>query len=190
MNRYAVFVILPVLLLVVSVSGLWAEGEGIRATIIGREGTRFEVSSLQHREHDTFSFSRGTEWKTLKFRRIKKIEFLGSGSDEEPPIMVTLVDGKTLAGTVRVGGAGSGGYTYGTGSPTFTGKTNLGKFVISLEDIKEVIFRHEKQAVMGCPTCSRLFEQKGYRYCPYDGAKLEAVAEESEEGKTLQPSKE
>jgi len=189
MNRYAVFGILPVLLLVVWVSGLWAEDKGIQATIIDRAGTRFEVSSLQHREHDTFSFSRGTEWKTLKFRRIKKIEFLGGASDEEPPIMVTLLDGERLAGTVRVGGSGSGGYTYGTSSPTFTGKTNLGKFVISLKDIKEVIFRHEQRAVKRCPTCSRLFEQEGYRYCPYDGAKLEAVAEESVEEKTLQPSK-
>jgi hypothetical protein len=190
MNRYAVLGILLGLFLVFSVSGLWAEGEGIRATIIDRAGTRFEVSSLQHHEHDTFSFSRGTEWKTLKFRKIKKIEFLGGGSDEEGPIRVALMDGKLLAGTVRVGGAGSGGYTYGTSSPTFTGKTNLGKFVISLKDIKEVIFRHEKQAVKVCPTCSRLFEQEGYRYCPYDGAKLEAVAEEPAQGKTLQPSKE
>ncbi len=190
MNRYALLGLLLCLLLIFGLSGLRAEGEGIRATIIDRAGTRFEVSSLQHREHDTFSFSRGSEWKTLKFRRIKKIEFLGSGSDEEPPIMVTLVDGKTLAGTVRVGGAGSGGYTYGTRSPTFTGKTDLGKFVFSLKDIKEVIFRHEKRAVKGCPTCSRLFEQEGYRYCPYDGAKLEAVGEEPAEEKTLQPAKE
>ena len=183
MNRYAVLGILSGLLLVVWVSGLWAEGEGIQATIIDRAGTRFEVSSLQHREHDTFSFSRGAEWKTLKFREIEKIEFLGSGSDEEPPIRVTLVDGKLLAGTVRVGGSGSGGYMYGTSSPTFTGKTNLGKFVISLKDIKEVIFRHEKQAVKVCPTCGRKFEQKGYRFCPYDGVKLEVAVEDSTKGK-------
>ena len=175
MNRYGVLGLSLCFFLILGLSSLGAESEGIRATIIDRAGTRFEVSSLQHREHDTFSFSRGAEWKTLKFRRIKKIEFLGSGSDEEPPIMVTLVDGKTLAGTVRVGGAGSGGYTYGTSSPTFTGKTNLGKFVISLKDIREVIFRHEKKTVKICPTCTRKFEQEGYRFCPYDGTKLEEM---------------
>ncbi|MCD6333732.1 MAG: zinc ribbon domain-containing protein [Candidatus Latescibacteria bacterium] len=190
MNRYAVLGMLLSLLLTVGISSPWAESEGIQATIIDRAGTRFEVSSFQYHEHDTFSFSRGTEWKTLKFRRIEKIEFLGGRSDEEPPIRVTLLDGKTLAGTVRVGGAGSGGYTYGTSSPTFTGKTNLGKFVISLKDIKEVIFHHEKQAVKRCPTCGRKFEQEGYRFCPYDGTKLEAVNEDTTKVKAPQPSKE
>jgi len=188
MNRYAVLGLSLCLVLVFGLPSLWAESKGIQATIIDREGTRFEVSDLKLREHDTFSFSRGNEWKTLKFREIKKIEFLGGESEEEQSIMVTLVDGNSLAGTVRVGGTGSGEYMYGATSPTFAGKTNLGKFLIHLKDIKEVIFRHEKKTVKICPTCTRKFEQEGYRFCPYDGTKLEVVAEEPTKTKAPQPS--
>ena len=188
MNRYAVSGLSLCLLLIFGLSSLWAEIKGIRATIIDRAGTRFEVSDLKLREHDTFSFSRGNEWNTLKFRRIKKIEFLGGENDEEQSIMVSLVDGNSLAWTVRVGGTGSSGYFYGATSPTFAGKTNLGKFLIHLKDIKEVIFRHEKKTVKVCPTCTRKFEQKGYRFCPYDGTKLEVMAEDTMKTKTPQPS--
>ncbi|MFH1008893.1 MAG: hypothetical protein V1800_15565 [Candidatus Latescibacterota bacterium] len=194
MSRYAALGFSLCFFLLLVPSMLRAESEGIRATIIDRAGTRFEVTSFQYHEHDTFSFSRGSEWKTMKFRKIKKIEFLGDGKDEEVSIGVTLLDGEILAGTVRVEGLGSGGYTSSTSSPTFTGKTNLGKFVISIKDTKEVIFRHEKQVEKTCPACTKSFQQEGYRYCPYDGAKLRAeaeeAAEEAEEKDTLEPAKE
>jgi len=189
MNRYAVSGLSLCFLLIFGPSSLWAESKGIRATIIDREGTRFEVSDLKVREHDTFSFSRGSEWKTLKFREIKKIEFLGGESDEERPIMVTLVNGKSLAGTVRVGGTGSGSYMYGTSRPIFTGKTNLGKFVIPFRDTKEVIFHPKKKAVKICPTCGLEFKQEGYRFCPYDGTKLEVAAEDTVKVRAPQPSR-
>ena len=188
MNRYAVLGFSLCLLLIFGLSSPWAQSKGVRATIIDREGTRFEVSDLKVREHDTFSFSRGHEWKTLKFREIKKIEFMGGESDEERPITVTLVNGKSLAGTVRVGGTGSGGYMSGTSFPTFTGKTNLGKFLIPLKETKEVIFHHKKKSVKVCPTCTRKFEQEGYRFCPYDGTKLEVMGEEPPKTKAPQPS--
>jgi hypothetical protein len=53
-----------------------------------------------------------------------------------------------------------------------TGKTALGKFRLSLRRVKDVIFRPAETA-MTCPADGKVFEQKGYKFCPYDGTPLE-----------------
>ena len=152
----------------------WAgPAKEVRATIIDRDGNRFEVQNLELEGHKVLFLMRGEERRKVKFKEIRKIEFIGVRSEEEMPVRITLRDGRILVGTIYVGG-GLTGYIRGARLVSFTGRTDLGKFTIPLRDVREVFF-YGGVLLKRCPICGRIFEQKDYRYCPYDGVKLELV---------------
>jgi len=150
-----------------------AEAE-TRATVIDRVGNRFEVSKFKYRKHDEFVFSAGRERKVFKLREIKKITFKGDVKEEEQPIDLILSNGKTIVGTISVGSTrqSEGAFrTYGPTQIAFSGVTKLGRFILPLRDTKEVILHHDI-ALKRCPVGGKVFEQKGYRFCPHHGVEL------------------
>jgi len=157
----------------------WAKpAKEVRATIIDRDGNRFEVQNLELEGQKVLFLMRGDERRKVKFKEIRKIEFTGARSEEEMPVRVTLRDGRLLTGTIYVGG-GLTGYIRGARMVSFTGRTALGKFTIPLRDVREVFF-YGGMLIKRCPTCGRIFEQKEYLYCPYDGTKLELIEVEED----------
>lgn len=148
------------------------DAKEVRATIIDRDGNRFEVRDLKLEGQKVLFLVRGDERSKLRFREIRKIKFIGGRSEEEMPVRVKLRDGRLLEGTVYVGGLV--GYVRGARPVSFTGHTDLGKFTIPLRDVREVFF-YGGVLLRRCPKCGRMFEQKDYKFCPYDGTKLELV---------------
>jgi len=149
------------------------DAKEVRATIIDRDGNRFEVRDLKLEGQKVLFLMRGDERLKLRFREIRKIDFIGGRSEEEMPVRIKLRDGRLLVGTVYVGG-GLVGYVRGARLVSFTGHTDLGKFTIPLRDVREVFF-YGGVLLRRCPKCGHIFEQKDYKFCPYDGTKLELV---------------
>jgi hypothetical protein len=146
----------------------------LRATVIDRDGNRFEVTNFKHEGQDAFPMIVGDKRTMVKFKEVKQVEFRGAPNDETQPVLVVFLDGRTSQGEVFVGGSGRIAGTGGSVSAqmVFTGNTPHGKFRLPMKSVKEVIF-HPVQAVMKCPTDGRTYEQEGYKFCPYDGTPLE-----------------
>ncbi|MBI4531493.1 MAG: hypothetical protein HY709_08200 [Candidatus Latescibacteria bacterium] len=163
-----------ILLLAIIVGGTPVVAVELRATVVDRDGNRFEVTNFKYEGQDAFPMIVSDKRTMVKFKEVKQIEFRGAPNDETQPVLVVFLDGRTSQGEVFVGGSGR---IVGTGGSVsaqmaFTGNTSLGKFRLSLKRVKEVIF-HPVQTVMRCPTDGRTFEQEGYTFCPYDGMPLE-----------------
>lgn len=151
----------------------------IKATIIDRDGNRFEVTDLSYMGTDYIRVYRGDMPVGFSMQDISKIEFQGDRKDEKQPVRLKLTTSEVMSGYVQSSTLENFGYGFSQNPFVFTGKTNLGKFTIALKDTKEILFHHEKKRIMVCPVDKKQFDQEGYKFCPYDGTKLEPMSPDS-----------
>ena len=129
-----------------------AAAEGPQATVIDRYGNRHELSAIKIKDRTELEYYVDDDRRTAGFDEIQMIVIEGQTGDEERPVKVHLRRGRVDAGRLFTGGHGAsphqdsfGGARASTG---LTGKTSIGPFVLSLDDVKEVRFRH----VAGAPS--------------------------------------
>lgn len=123
-----------------------APADSLWATIVGRNGARFEVFDLSPPHRGAFEISRGEEMHRLTFGEIRRIEFMGDDSDQEEqvPVLVTLRDGTTLAGTTPVGSLRGTVNIYDRSDIMLSAKTTLGPLVMALRNVRDIAFHTPK----------------------------------------------
>ena len=129
--------------------------KGTKATVIDRFGDRYELSAIKIKDRTELEYYVGDERRAVAFEEIQRIVIDGEAGEEERPVRVYLRRGRVEAGRMFTGGHGASPHQDSFGgarAPTgLTGNTNLGPFVRSLDDVKEVRFRHTTEAPPEAP---------------------------------------
>lgn len=156
------------------VSGRTIECAERAASIIDREGNRTEATSLRYEGQQSLPVMVEGVRSLVKFKEIRDIEFQGGPNEEIQPVVLGLLDGRVLNGEVVTGSSGrvSGGAGSVSSQMSLTGNTRLGRFRLPLSLVKKVIFQ-PSSPMARCPVDGRLFQQEGYKFCPYDGTPLQ-----------------
>lgn len=143
------------LLIVVAASALLSSpassAKPIGATVVDRYGNRHDLSDIKIKDRTELVYYVGVERRTAGFDQIDKLVVDGVSGDEERPVKVFLRTGRVDAGRLFTGGHGAsttqdiseGSVGSGARAPTgVSGKTSLGPWLLSLDDVREVRFRH------------------------------------------------
>ncbi len=148
--------LMPVFILIgIAVSVLVAtpasSAKPIGATVIDRFGNRHDLSGIRIKGRTQLEYYVGAERRTAGFDHIDKLVVDGPSGDEERPVKVHLRTGRVDAGRLFTGGHGAsfnqnigdGSTGGGARAPTgVSGNTSLGPWLLSLDDVREVRFRH------------------------------------------------
>ena len=125
--------------------------QGTSATVIDRFGNRHELTAIRIKNRTQLDYYVGDERRSAPFDHVQKLVVDGQAGDEERPVKVHLRSGRVDAGRLFTGGSGTSthqdvgdGFTGGGArAPTgVSGKTSLGPWMLSLDDVREVRFLH------------------------------------------------
>ena len=142
-------------------------GSGITAIVTQTEGVKSEIRDLELRQEklgiisltlvpvDSYMIRKGRAAVTVPIRKIDRIIFNG---DE---VSIKGSKGGTVEGKVD---KDSRFFLFGT--------VAMGEFKIDMAHVKSLEFIHPQARLHQCPSCNRIFENKEWRYCPHDGARL------------------
>ena len=118
----------------------------IKATVIDRLGNAHEVAKFAFQDRNELEYYVKATRQFKPFNQIERIVFEGNRGDEEQTISVHLRTGATEIGTILTGGnaAPRAHDTFGSGRAEvlFTGVSELGPFVMRLNEVREVKIRH------------------------------------------------
>ncbi len=150
-----------------------ASQQDSRSIVLDRKGNRFEVSNLLLGGRNDLVFTAGKQRYRIKFNQIRKVELQGHSADEKKSIVVTLRDGKVLSGAIfaDTNTPNTSGSIRFRVSKTLSGETKLGKFSLSLKDVRQIVFRHD-ESIRYCPVDQKRFVDSEFNFCPYHGDRL------------------
>jgi hypothetical protein len=144
-------------------------GSGIKVIVTQTEGVKTEVSDLEMRQEklgiisltlvpvDSYMIRKGRAQVTVPIRRIERIIF--NGED----VSIKGRKGSIVEGKVDTD---SRFFLFGT--------VAMGEYKIDLAHVKSLEFIHPTGRLQQCPSCNRIYENKEWRYCPHDGARLKS----------------
>jgi hypothetical protein len=119
------------------------------ALVIDRFGNRHDLSAIRIKDRTELEYYVGDERRKASFDHIQKFVVDGATGDEERPVKVHLRSGRVDAGMLFTGGQessanqGFNASSSGGRAPTgVSGKTSLGPWLLSLDDVREVRFQH------------------------------------------------
>jgi len=125
--------------------------EKISATVIDRFGNRHDLTGIKIKDRTQLDYYVGYERRSAGFDRIDKLIVEGVAGDEERPVKLHLRTGRVEVGRLFTGGSGTsnaqdiadGSISGGARAPTgVSGRTSLGPWRLSLDDVREVRFQH------------------------------------------------
>ena len=127
----------------------------IKATLIDRRGNSYNVSKFAFKDRNDIEYYVGDLRRVKPLAKIERLLLGGERNDEEKPITVFLRDGETEKGTILTG-SGSAPRTqdsfYGGSSEiSFTGVSDYGPFIMRLNEVREVKFRHATKIAAAKP---------------------------------------
>ncbi len=154
---------------------MWG-GEGraiqskIKATVVDRLGNKHEVSKFTYQDRVELEYYVGDVRRIKPFARIDRIVFEGNRGDEQQAISVYLRNGVTESGSILTGGnsAPRAQDSFGSGRAEilFSGVSELGPFIMRLNEVREVIIRHPAGSlpIPDAPLKATLITMKGKRF--------------------------
>ncbi len=129
----------------VGLSGMNAPAEAgpppLQATIIDRQGNRFDVDRLQYNNRRDIIYYLDGQRRVVSLAAIERLRFIGARNDEQQTLIVTFRSGRVEEGRITVGRSSPHQDAIGLGgtSPRFSGATALGPFFILANDVSEVL---------------------------------------------------
>ena len=118
----------------------------IKATVIDRLGNAHEVAKFAFQDRAELEYYVGATRQVKPLNQIERIVFEGNRGDEEQTISVHLRTGTTELGSILTGGnaAPRAHDTFGSrrAEVLFTGVSELGPFLMRLNEVREVKIRH------------------------------------------------
>jgi hypothetical protein len=145
-------------------------GSGILALVSQIEGEKTEVKdalfmeeklgilSLTKDPSSSYTFLRGRANVTVQLHQIQRMEF------DSEKVRIKGIDGKTIEGDIDK-----------NRRYFLTGQLSFGAFEVEISDVRSLEFTHPKVQQKVCPSCNRLYIDPDWKYCPYEGAKLNEV---------------
>jgi hypothetical protein len=113
---------------------------------------------------------RGATAVVIPFTKVKSVEVLGkvlsSSNLYSSPYVDTifhLADGHAINVSLPA-------------DFVWRGETAYGEITVATEDLKVITFNHAGTQLK-CPKCGKIFHLEGFKYCPYDGKKLQEFVE-------------
>lgn len=140
--------------LVASATAAWSQAN-IKATLIDRRGNFYNVSKFAFQDRNDIEYYVGNLRRVKPLAKVERLLFGGERNDEEKPITVYLRDGEVENGSILTGGRmsprGSDAYYGGTTDISFTGVSDYGPFIMRLNEVREVRFRHVNKVAQAKP---------------------------------------
>ena len=131
--------------LVASATAAWSQAN-IKATLIDRRGNSYDLSKFAFQDRNDIEYYVGDLRRVKPLAKVERLLLGGERNDEEKPITVYLRDGEVENGTILTGGGvsprGGDAYYGGMTDISFTGVSDYGPFIMRLNEVREVKFRH------------------------------------------------
>lgn len=144
------------------------------ATIIDNKNQKTLIYSINYgkgiEKFLEFRGYRGATAVTIPFKKVKSVEVMGKVLSSSNLYSSPYVD--TIFHLTS-------GHSISVSLPAdyvWRGETAYGEITISTEDLKVITFHHDGTNLR-CPKCGKVFHLEGFKYCPYDGKKLEEFIE-------------
>ena len=123
----------------------------IKATLIDRRGNSYNISKFAFQDRNDIEYYVGDLRRVKPLAKIDRLLLGGDRNDEEKPITVHLRNGETEKGMILTGGnsppSTQDSFYGGSSNVSFTGVSDFGVFIMRLNDVREVRFRHSSGAV-------------------------------------------
>ena len=125
----------------------FAQGN-IKATLIDRRGNSYNVSKFAFKDRNDIEYYVGDLRRVKPLAKIDRLLMGGERNDEEKPITVFLRDGEIEKGMILSGGisppSSQDSFYGGSSNVSFTGVSEFGVFIMRLNEVREVKFRHSR----------------------------------------------
>ena len=124
--------------------GAVASAADVAATLIDRQGNRFELTKLRVRGQSSLGYYLDGARREVPLREIERFRFRGGPREERQALVVHMRSGKVERGTFVIASGTPNVEALGGGAPpeSATGSTRLGPFTILLRDVAEVVLHH------------------------------------------------
>ena len=123
----------------------------IKATVIDRRGNSYNVSKFAFKDRTDIEYYVGDLRRVKPLAKIDRLLLGGERNDEEKPITVFLRDGEIEKGSILAGGLSAprteDSFYGGSTDVSFTGVSDFGPFIMRLNEVREVKFRHASRVV-------------------------------------------
>ena len=116
----------------------------LAATLIDRQGNRFELTKLKIRGKTSLSYYLKGARREVPLREIDRFRFASGPREEQQDLVVRMRTGKEERGTYVIASTVANAEALGGGVPpeSLSGSTRLGPFTILLRDVAEVVLHH------------------------------------------------
>ena len=121
----------------------------LAATLIDRQGNRFELTKFKIRGKTSLSYYLGSVRRDVPLREIDRFRFASGPREEQQDLVVRMRTGKEERGTYVIASTTANVEALGGGiaPESATGSTRLGPFTILLRDVAEVVMHHPDSGV-------------------------------------------
>ena len=141
----------------------------VAATLIDRQGTRFELTKFRVRGQSSLTYYLEGARQEVPLREIDRFRFAGGPGEEEQELVVHMRSGEVERGTFVIATTTPSVEALGGGMPpeSASGSTRLGPFTILLRDVAEVVLRHPdagRPVAPKPPIRGSLVNEKGRRF--------------------------
>ena len=124
--------------------GAVASAADVAATLIDRQGNRFEMTKFRVRGQSSLTYYLDGARQEVPLREIDRFRFRGGPREERQAVVVHMRSGKVERGTFVIATGTPNVEALGGGAPpeSASGSTRLGPFTILLRDVAEVVLHH------------------------------------------------
>ena len=148
--------------------GSAASAADLAATLVDRQGNRFELTKFKVRGHTSLAYYLDGARREVPLREVDRFRFAGASREEQQDLVVHLRTGKVERGTYVIATVANV-EALGGGIPpeSASGSTRLGPFTILLRDVSEVVLHHPdagRPVAPKPPLRASLVNEKGQRF--------------------------
>ena len=141
----------------------------LAATVVDRQGNRFELTKFKIRGHTSLSYYLDGSRREVPLREVERFRFSSGPREERQDLVVTLRTGEVERGTFVIASTVANVEALGGGAPpeSASGSTRLGPFTILLRDVSEVLLHHPdpgRPVAPKPPLRATLVNEKGQRF--------------------------